>query len=277
MLTGRVTGTAVPQAERLTVLVTGATGFLGRHVLGQIRHLHVVPWTREAFGDLLEEAARRKALERVGPNAVLHLGWAHTGRADYELTDEHEAWTDASLSLASTCAERGIWFLGCGSAADGPNDLRFTTPYARAKQRLRHEILNLDGRITWLSPQFVFSYAERRPRLLAAYLEAAQNNEPFFVAHAENLRDFIHVVDVASGVASVLDHGLRGRVYLGSGTERSPQALVAAAANWGNLHPRPGIGAPPRRADETPKQLEVVGWRPTKTDAFFASLAYVDS
>ncbi len=77
------------------VLVTGATGFAGGHLLDALAHERVVAWYRAgappapaAAGvvwemvDVLDRSAVREALARIGPAAVYHCaGAAHVGRS----------------------------------------------------------------------------------------------------------------------------------------------------------------------------------------------------
>ena len=124
------------------VLVTGASGFVGRSVLRPLRSrgFKVHGTARggppaEAEGciwhraDLLDLQQRRALLRDVAPSHLLHLAWyAVPGR--YWTAPENSLWLDASLDLiglshgmrvvmAGTCAEYD-WSLCSALSRIGP-------------------------------------------------------------------------------------------------------------------------------------------------------------
>lgn len=273
-------GMAVDHTERLdnsrsTVLVTGASGFLGKHIMNELRssrdYLNVVPWDRQLFGDLLSDDARTAVLSTLRPNAVLHLAWAHTGAKDYEYSNENFTWADTSSRFAQECVERGIWFLAAGSAADLPDDPNFSSPYSYAKRSFRESVEALRGETTWFSPQFVFSLQDARPRILNAFL-AAGCDASFVLSEPHRYWDFIHVEDVARGVKKILTKRLTGRLYVGTGIYRSNlDLLTAAEAQVTGTGLRRELSKP-GKAPFTPEDLIREFWEPIATNRFFESL-----
>src|SRR5262245_36055413 len=91
------------------VLITGASGFVGRHCLG---HLAAGPWEVHAVlrrgdapapatthrGDLLSAADVSAVLAAVRPSHLLHLAWVTTPGA-YWTSTENLAWLGAGLHL----------------------------------------------------------------------------------------------------------------------------------------------------------------------------------
>lgn len=251
------------------MLITGATGFLGRYLLERLSTPGVLVWQRDKFGDLLNAADRVRFLNEVNPACVVHLAWERTGIRDYEMSPKNADWAEASLSFASECVSRGIRFIGVGSALDGQNLSHEPTPYSEAKKLLRRESLRLGLSVTWLSPQYIFSIADARPRLISALL-SDHNPESFCPSFPEQRQDFIDVRDVASAMQLVIQHDLRGRVYLGSGKLRSSQQLVEAAyfAVSGQRSPK-SVSQEFSLGPEQPRQLFDLGWNARETDHFF--------
>lgn len=258
--------------SRSIVLVTGASGFLGKHIMSELKsardQLTIVPWDRELFGDLLSDHARTEALARLRPDAVIHLAWAHTGSKDYEYSDENFMWAEASSRFAQECVERRIWFLAAGSAADLPNDPTFTSPYSFAKRSFRASVEALQGETTWFSPQFVFSLQDARPRILNAFL-AAGSDSSFVLSEPHRCWDFIHVDDVARGVKTILIKRLTGSLYVGTGIYRSNlDLLTAAKAHAAGTRLRRKL-SPPRMGPLAPEALIRELWEPISTNLFF--------
>lgn len=260
--------------QPLTLLLTGASGFVGSYVSAALTsandRLRLVSWDRARFGDLRDRAARNVMWEEVQPNIVVHLAWESTELPDYDRSPQNAVWAEASAQFAKESIARATWFVVAGSAADVPNDSRFSSPYSNAKRRLRADLKTLEGEITLFSPQFLFSLADRRPRLLRAFMDAGAPSN-FRVRNPDQRWDFIHIDDLATAVAAIIEHRLTGSVYVGSGVLRSPQDLVHAA--YASLN---GISVADSsstwlRSPQLPDALTAVGWLPRVTDAFFTT------
>src|SRR5882757_7966324 len=93
------------------VLLTGATGFIGRHALmplleGQYE-VHAVhsshpiqsdPRVIWHKADLLAEGVVGKICEDVQPTHLLHFAW-YVSAQDYKTSKENERWKNATMAL----------------------------------------------------------------------------------------------------------------------------------------------------------------------------------
>lgn len=153
------------------VLVTGATGFVGRQVIGPLVDLgfevHGVgrrmPSARSSapstltespspappmifrVGDLFDEDAVARLVDEIRPTRVLHLAWFVEHGLFWEAA-ENDLWCAATLRLGRICREAGVGrFVGVGTCAEydlshRPGEARreddplaATSAYGRAK------------------------------------------------------------------------------------------------------------------------------------------------
>ncbi|MGF7218565.1 dTDP-6-deoxy-L-talose 4-dehydrogenase (NAD+) [Spirosoma lacussanchae] len=212
-----------------TVLVTGATGFVGRHVLDHlltIDGIRVVataraepdltqsPWLRSVpyipF-DMATDPSDTDLFDRLGrPDAVIHLAWP--GLPDYRSPRHVDTyWLQqyrfltnlishglTNLTVTGTCLEYG---LQSGSLAE---DLptQPTTAYGLGKDTLRKALDQfLTGRAVsfkWLRLFYMYG-AGQNPRSLLSQLETAalRGDSVFNMSGGEQLRDYLPVTDVA--------------------------------------------------------------------------------
>ena len=153
-------------SERL--LVTGASGFIGRHTLAHLAkrgfEIHAVcrkaPASRLAEAspgavtwhavDLLRAGAPSELLGAVRPTHLLHLAWEATPGRFWHSPD-NERWRIASGELLRAFLAQGgrrVVMTGSGAEYDwragrcheSSTPLRPTTPYSRSKDALRREL-----------------------------------------------------------------------------------------------------------------------------------------
>ena len=113
------------------VLLTGATGFIGRHILERVqsagfKEIHAVcrhPPAEEGRAtwhavDLRDPAAAARLVAEVRPSHLLHAAWIATPVV-YLQAPENLDWLASGLALARAFGEAGgRRFLGVGSSAE---------------------------------------------------------------------------------------------------------------------------------------------------------------
>lgn len=266
------------------VLLTGAGGFIGRHVAAALRECgHEVLTPSSTEHDLLADGGPRAIVDATRPHALVHLAWyAEHGRfweaavndewarATIALTDAFAASGGERALLAGSCAE----YLWDGSTCD-----ERTTPlapahrYGRAKDAARRGAETVADEhglsLAWARIFFTFGPGEPAARVVPSIVNAVLDGRPAEMTHGGQLRDWLYVEDLAAAFAALLDSGVCGPVNvasgagvslrdiaLGAGRAAGDEALVRAGA----LPARPG--EPERIVSAVQRLHDEVGWKP---------------
>lgn len=282
------------------VLVTGGSGFIGRQALPLLvdrgHDVHVVgrgdaPLSLPTdvhwhAGDLLDARRTDELLDAVRPAQLLHFAWYATP-PDYWTSPENMAWVEASLRLlrrfaalggeravmAGTCAE---YDLAAGYCIEDVTALRPATVYGACKHALQTvtgaaaDQLGISS--AWGRIFFLYGPSEHPSRLVASVIGAILAGESACCSHGRQVRDFLHVADVAAAFVHLLESAVEGPVNIASGV---PVTVGAVASRIGELMGRPELvmlGARDSPPDEPPiVQADVrrlqseVGWRPARS------------
>nr|USU30085.1 NAD(P)-dependent oxidoreductase [Methylobacterium sp. OTU13CASTA1] len=237
----------------MKVLVTGASGFVGRHALPALAargfEVHAVarspiPGAVVHAADLLDAAERRALLADVAPSHLLHLAWdAEPGR--YWTSPSNLDWVAASLDLARSFHDiGGRRFVGVGTCAEYTwGDPRFdeaTSPcrpatlYGAAKDGTRRILAayaeSVGLSFAWGRLFYLYGPGERRGRLVSDAAHALLTGAEFPTSPGHQRRDFLHVVDAAGALAALLDGPVTGAVNIGSGEAVPVRTLLDGLA-----------------------------------------------
>ena len=273
------------------VLVTGASGFIGRHCLPLLvergYEIHAVSRTPPTVAcarwhqvNLLADAPE-PLLRDIRPTHLLHLAW--TAVPGKFWTDPDNArWLKASLALARAFAEAGGRRLVCagscaeydwnaGQCIEDRTALAPTTPYASAKHELHAALTTLAAQpgisLAWARVFWLFGPHEHPQRLVPSAVLAMKAGKPFSCLTPELVRDFLHVEDVASGFVALLESDQGGAVNVASGQGTSIGAIVSQISALLHTQDLVRMGAGPARGDAPTvvgdsKRLRATGWKP---------------
>lgn len=238
----------------MKVAVTGATGFIGRHVLAELaKHsLEVVAVTRQGTASLPEcpgvklvdcdlRSESDGSAEALGnPDVLIHLAWG--GLPNYksihhfsEELPAHFAFLNRMVSaglehlvVAGTCFEYGMQ----SGALREDMPVFPSNPYGFAKDALRRELqfLQADGSfsLAWARLFYLYGEGQAENSLLPQLRRAVERGDAVFdMSGGEQLRDFLAVEEVARYlVAMALQPEDLGVVNLCSGRPTSVRRLV---------------------------------------------------
>ncbi|OQA51925.1 MAG: dTDP-glucose 4,6 dehydratase [Euryarchaeota archaeon ADurb.Bin294] len=265
-----------------TVLVTGATGFIGRHVLEPLVRkgfdVHCVYRTKRPETifdggaatwhqvDLLNGNEVKNLFDSFSPAYLLHLAWDVTPGSYLESVNNF-SWLDFSLHLLREFAESGGTRAVCAGTCI-EYDVRYgycieyltptvpSTYYGICKHQLQSigekyaDKMGFDfawGRI--FQPYGPYEYPAR---LVPSVIRSLLNDEPARCTHGNQVRDFLYVADVADAFVALLDSEVTGIVNIGSGEPVSIKELVMQIAHLLGKEDDILFGALPARENEPP-------------------------
>jgi nucleoside-diphosphate-sugar epimerase len=282
------------------VLVTGASGFVGRHTLPFLlkKGYEVSAVGRGArpdfldsqiswhTADLLDTTSHAKLFSTTKPTYLLHLAWyAIPGK--YWTSHENFYWTQASLSLARHFREVGGQHLVCagtcaeydwsnGSCLEDDTPLKSSSPYSICKNTLQ-ELLALYSRQTEMSfswGRIFFVYGPHEPfsKLVSSVILLLKDGKSVPCSHGKQLRDYIYIKDVAAAFVRLLNTNGSGPVNISSGNPVSIKHVVEFIAKafgreeliqWGAI-PTPE-NDPPLLVGDNRKLQACLEWGPEYT------------
>jgi dTDP-6-deoxy-L-talose 4-dehydrogenase (NAD+) len=280
----------------MRVLVTGAGGFVGSSVVqGLAGHHDVVAVDRNADAlarlaggaatteplDLADEGRTAAFLRAARPDAVIHLAW-YADPADY-LTSHANL---ASLAMTNTFVAAAV-AAGCRKLVVGGSCVEYAianrplresdpteprTLYAACKhaawqvaQRLAAEA---GAELAWARIFHLHGPGEDPRRLIPWVGRQLASGTPVDLTDGTQVRDHLHVADVAGGLAALLAPGASGIFNVCSGQPVTLRQVLETVADVVGGKQLLRFGARPHRAEEImflagdAGRLRARGWAP---------------
>lgn len=286
-------------------LVTGATGFIGRQALSFLKQssdeIHAVSSGRLTAAnkmrldeniiwheiDLLDNQSVTALVEHIKPTRLLHLAWDVTPGLYWNAPNNLQ-WVQASLHLLKTFAEQGgqrVVMAGSCTEYDwshgqycieeqtlcNPHTLYGCSKYA-LQMMLKKYAENFGISAAWGRVFFLYGPGEYQKRLVPSVIHSLLQEKIARCSHGMQVRDFLHVEDVASAFVSVLDSNVEGPINIASGKPLVLRDLIYGIADKLQRNELIHLGAiqasssePPLLVADTQKLNVQVGWQPKYT------------
>lgn len=246
------------------VIVTGATGFIGRPVVDALKEkgYNVVRFvidtpvdSNDIFVNILNPSDIKNAFEHLKKNNVeidglIHLAW-YCG-AKLHCSDVNLQYVAASMVLFDEFAKYGgKKFLGAGSVSEYNFDAPLT-PFDEYESPINNESLYGQakasvyrlGKTFFKSHNIEFKWArifnlfgenEKDTRLIPSVIKSIKENKDVLVSECSQIQDYSYVKDTANAIAAFYDSDVQGPVNICSGTSlklKDIVMLIAAKLNY---------------------------------------------
>lgn len=243
---------------RKRILVTGATGFVGRNSLPDLvsRGYEVIALTSRPIEDELEgvefvqcDLTNVEQMRDVVANAkashLLHLAWRAAVSGIWTAPDNIN-WLHSSLNLAQAFVEAGgkrIVMTGSCAEYDWASglckeDVTPLTPnsyYGGCKLGVFHALKGYcsvnDVEFGWGRIFFVYGPGEHPSRLGADVVLSLLRGDEALCSHGMQLRDYIHCADAGRGLAALADSNLIGDYNIATGQAVRVKDVIGALAD----------------------------------------------
>jgi len=265
------------------ILITGATGFLGRQVVPLLEALgfeiHTAGRSTESDSspscqhhqcNLLNSETPASLIETIRPTHLLHLAWCADSGSFWNSPD-NLTWLSSSSRLFEAFAQNGGQrAVGIGSCAEydwsSAVDLsesksagRPSTLYGQAKRAasewLQAISMGTSMSSAWGRLFFLYGPAAHPQRMPGAIIESLINGLPTPCPAGFQVRDYLYVKDAAQAIVRLIESEVAGPVNIASGRGiRVIDLIKAAGTATGNAHLLQ-VGGTPAQVSNNPFRI----------------------
>lgn len=257
----------------MKILLTGATGFIGRRVheglMNASCQIHTISrQPRENIPnehklDILDTASVKILIKNLCPDALVHLAWDVT-HGEFWTSLRNKDYLKASINLCETFLQNGGQkIIAAGTCAEYPmssepvcEDIEYDgelSPYGQAKKDLLNHLVNLQQKymfdLAWIRIFGIYGEGEDKRRFFPLIRQAVLENKDPELKNPHAFADYVHVDEVADFLLRCcLKFGNIGAVNIGTGVSMPMcdwYAKIKAEMTQTEFRPSFGIKAAP--------------------------------
>ena len=278
----------------MKVLLTGASGFIGHHCLERLVaggcEVHALSRTKPDVdgvtwhsADLTDLATTTALVKNIRATHLLQLAW-HPIRGGIWSAQDSLSWISTWLNIARAFAsaggERIVGVGTCGEydwqgglCVEDITRIKPSTFYGACKSAC-NSLLSADPDLqhlsqAWTRVFFVYGPREHPSRLLADLANNLLGQQRVSCTHGLQIRDYLHVKDVADGIVSLLNADIVGDFNVCSGEAIQLRDLIQLTGEACGVPELIGLGEREAPAHEPPvvlgdgsKLKQATGWSP---------------
>ena len=275
-------------SKALRVLVTGAGGFIGRHVIEAFRNYDVDIVSVSANGregmlscNLLDCSGAERLIRNVRPTHLLHLAWHDHPQKRWSAAENID-WVAASLHLARAFSKfDGRRLVFAGSAAqyswrseriteDSVQDP--SSLYGAAKSATERALYAASAALgcSIATARIFYCYGAGEPsgRLVRDLIDDISAGREARCTDGKQKRDYLYAVDLGAALARVTLGEITGGINVASGAAIPVRMLIEEVARQLGRPELIQYGALARRHDDPPvveadvSKLKALGFSP---------------
>jgi nucleoside-diphosphate-sugar epimerase len=223
----------------MKILVTGATGFIGRAFCQEaVRRGHrILALTRDPTAQIAQEVEIAigsladtpwDQVARFAPDAALHLAWVAEPGV-YLHSPENDVWLELSKSWFRRLIELGVPYIaGTGTCIEyaasteplheerSPLNPQF--PYSKAKVALLEWMRSQpDLNWAWFRVFYPYGTGEHPNRYTSIMVRQLRAGKTLAMNTPDSVRDYIEISDAAAALCHVIEGRTAGVINIGSG------------------------------------------------------------
>jgi len=273
------------------VIVTGGAGFIGTATAKELaRRGHDVvavgrtmPTTHAAANphlpfvaaDLADADLVNRLLGELEPEAIVHLAWYTDPRSYLTNRRENVASLGASVQLLAAAERVGCRRFVVGGTCLENAVVEVDTVYAQTKRSM-HKVASeyFEAHRPRVACAHIFSAygpGEHSDRVIPSIIRALSAGDEFLVNDGRPRRDYLHVDDIASALATITESSSGGQIDICSGVSLPLREVFSLLARLLDREALLRFGSEPASnmtsfdVQGDPARLRDLGWSPSFT------------